>query len=208
MGREGKTQRTLELGVVFFCLVILNAAEDFDSVTYIGHASGSTPGKHTVPRSEATALFHALATTRGNAVFVVDNYNVFSNYRKGPEYSPLANGLLWQALNKARKQRLEGGFGFPEVVWLKAHLSLEAAVNQGFPWQWWAVNWYADQLAKEAAQRHAVDSLLLEQLRIEDSIAQRILERNVSIAIALAPSKGQRAASEATSLTPKLTSSN
>ena len=100
---------------------------------------------------------------------------------------------------------MEGGFGFSEVAWLKAHLSLEAAVNQGFPWQWWAVNWYADQLAKEAAQRHAVDSLLLEQLRVEDSIAQRILERNVTIAIALAPSKGQRGAGEATSLTPKLT---
>ena len=77
-----------------FGLVILNASDDFDSVTYVGHASGSTPGKQPVPRSEATALLDALATTWGDAVFVCGNYSVFVNYHKGPEYSPLANGRL------------------------------------------------------------------------------------------------------------------
>ena len=108
-GENSKDPRVRRCG---FGLVILHALDDFDNVTYVGHASGSTPGKQTVPRSEATALLHALATTRGNAVFVVDNYSVFANYHKGPEYSPLANGLLWQALNRARKQRIEGGLGF------------------------------------------------------------------------------------------------
>ena len=119
-----------------FGVAFIRANDDFSSLEYVGHAHGSVPGKQTVPRSEATALLHTLATTRGNAVYVCDNYGVFCNYKKGDFYTPDSNGLLWQALNFARRARLDGGHGFLEVVWLKSHLSLESAVNQGFPWQW------------------------------------------------------------------------
>lgn len=146
-----------------------------------------------MPRSEATALLHALATTKGNAVFVCDNYGVYLSYLKGDLYSPEANGLLWQELNRARRARFQGGYGFLEAVWINSHLSLEAAVNQGFPWQWWSANWCADKLAQEAAKRSALGSCLLEDFKKQDNIAKQILERSVEIAVALAPSaKGKK----------------
>ena len=77
-GSGGKNSKDPRVRHCVFGLVMLHALDDFDNVTYVGHASGSTPGKQTVTRSEATALLHALATTRGNAVFVVDNYSVLS----------------------------------------------------------------------------------------------------------------------------------
>ena len=126
---------------------------------------------------------------------------MYLSHLKGDLYSPETNGLLWQELNRARRARFEGGYGFFEVVWMKSHLSLEASVNQGFPWQWWLANCCADQLAQEAAKRSALGSVLREDFRETKYTAAQILESSVEIPAALAPSAKGKAKLE---VSPKL----
>ena len=139
-GSGGRYSRDPRARTCGFGLAVVSASVDYESAKLLGHVIGSTPGKQTVPRSEAVVLLHALNHSRGNATYVCDNYSVFQNFQKGALYSPVANGLLWQAINSAREQRLAQGFGFLEVVWIKSHLTLESAVNAGYPWQWWLAN--------------------------------------------------------------------
>ena len=175
-----------------FGVAFIRAEQHVNSFSYVGYASGSVPGEQTVPRSEATALLHTLNTTKGNCVFIADNLGTVTNYSKGVHYCPESNGLLWQAINRARLTRIKGGFGFLEVVWIKSHLSLESAVNAGFPWQWWAANWCADQLALEAAQRFALGGLQLEVIQKNADAAKKILARNVCIAVAMLLARRRR----------------
>ena len=116
-----------------------------------------------------------------------DNYSVFQNFHKGANSSPVANGLLWQAINSAREKRLAQGCGFLEVVWIKSHLTLESAVNAGFPWQWWLANWFADQLADAAAERCAVHSDVIRDLTARTTLTKATLAHAVEVAVALAP---------------------
>ena len=95
--------------------------------------------------------------------------------------------MFWQAINSAREQRLAQGHGFLEVVWIKSHLTLERAVNAGYPWQWWLANWYADQLADAAAERAAVHSDVIRDLTARTTLAKVSLAHAVEIAVALAP---------------------
>ena len=95
--------------------------------------------------------------------------------------------MLWQAINSAREQRLTQGYGFLEVVWIKSHLTLESAVNAGYPWQWWLANWYADQLADAAAERVAVHSDVTRDLTARTTLAKVTLAHAVEVAVALAP---------------------
>ena len=132
-------------------------------------------------------MLHALVCTKGNAVYVADNCSAFPKNHKAANYSPVANGLLWQAINSAREQRLAQGHGFLEVVWIKSHLTLESAVNAGFPWQWWLANWFADQLADAAAERFAVHSDSLRNLTARTTLAKVTLNHAVEVAVALAP---------------------
>ena len=134
-----------------FGLVVIRRSSDNYHFDYLGHSYGSVPGLQTVPRAEATAILQALRTTRGNALFVADNWSVVSAYNKGDNYSPNSNGLLWQAIKTSRGERLAKGFGFLEVVWIKAHLSFECAINNGFDHYWWIVNSYAEKLADQGA---------------------------------------------------------
>ena len=83
-GRLSKDFRTRQCG---FGLVVLNVNGDPGSLhlkksqfSVAGFASGSVPGKQSVPRAEATALLHALRTTSGNAVFICDNLGVVRRF--------------------------------------------------------------------------------------------------------------------------------
>ena len=110
----------------------------------------------------------------------------FKIIRKEHRTLRFANGLLWQAINSAREQRLTQGCGFLEVVWIKSHLTIESAVNAGYPWQWWLVNWYADQLADAAAERVAVHSDVILELTARTTLAKATLAHAVEVAVALA----------------------
>ena len=99
----------------------------------------------------------------------------------------MASGLLWQAINSAREQRLAQAHGFLEVVWIKSHLAVESAVNAGYPWQWWLANWFADQLADAAAERWAVHSDVIRDLTARTTLAKGTLAHAVEVAVALAP---------------------
>ena len=72
-GRLSKDFRTRRCG---FGLVIIDPSvgenignSHLVSAPVLGLASGSVPGKQTVPRAEAVALLQALCTTSGNATF-------------------------------------------------------------------------------------------------------------------------------------------
>ena len=84
---------------------------DPDDFGYVGHVHGQVPGTHTVPRSKATAILHALRHTSGNAAYVVDSWWSLRSFKKCAMFSPLADGLLWQAIHIARKERLSAGAG-------------------------------------------------------------------------------------------------
>ena len=84
---------------------VINADDDYYSAKLVGHESRSVPGKQIVPRSEAVALLHALVYTRGNAVFVCDNYGVYQNFHEGTKYYPAVTGLFWPAIHAARESR-------------------------------------------------------------------------------------------------------
>ena len=186
-GSGGRYSRDPRVRTCGFGLAVVSASVDYESAKLLGHVIGSTPGKQTVPRSEAVVLLHALKYTRGNATYVCDNYSVFQNFQKGALYSPVANGLLWQAINSAREQRLAQGFGFLEVVWIKSHLTLESAVNAGYPWQWWLANWYADRLADAAAEKVEVHSDVFLKLTASTTLAKTALAHAVEVAVVLAP---------------------
>ena len=100
-GSGGKNSRDPRVRTCGFGLAVASASDDYSSAKLVGHVIGNTPGKQTVPRSEAVVLLHALVYTKGNAIYVCDNYSVFQNYHKGANYSLVANGLRWQAINSA-----------------------------------------------------------------------------------------------------------
>ena len=73
----------------------------------------------------------------------------------------MSNGLLWQAINVARQERLAEGRGHIELVWIESHQSLEQAVNSGWSVFQWTANWYADKLADKAAKRYQLQQTKL-----------------------------------------------
>ena len=59
---------------------------------YLGHVFGSTPGRQTVPRAEAMAILHALRTTKGNALFVCDNWTPRAEWPSGSQRAERPSG--------------------------------------------------------------------------------------------------------------------
>ena len=169
-----------------FGLVIIKPKVDQFSFDYLGHAFGSTPGRQTVPRAEALAILHALRTTKGNALMVCDNWGVVSTYNKGPGHSK-SNGLLWNAIEAARGERLRSGYGYLELVWISSHLSYESAMNQGFGHYWFIANSYADGLADRAARHYEVTPKFQDNLHKQAKDVKNTLRHHVELAILLAP---------------------
>ena len=153
----------------------------------VGYASGSVPGKQTVPRAEATALLQALRTTSGDAIFVCDNLGVVRRYRQIFRNRRItSNGLLWNLIVKAKQQRETTGRGRLEVVWLPSHTTFESSLNGGYPPVYWFCNQLADNLAGKAASRHQLPADDLTELAESTSLASSILSRLVDVLILLA----------------------
>ena len=169
-----------------FGLACIRPVDDYH-FKYLGHDYGSVSGRQTVPRAEATAILHALRFTRGNATFVCDNYDVASCFNKGPKHSPSTNGLLWHEINQAREFRASSGYGVIEVVWMKAHLSYETAINMDYPHFWWIGNSYADKLANKAAKLHQPSNTRVEKFRADIDLTRTALKHHIAIACHLAP---------------------
>ena len=64
-----------------------------------------------MPRSEITALLHALRHTKGDALIECDNRSVFRTFSKGPSAKPIDNSSLWHAVFCAVRERAALGFG-------------------------------------------------------------------------------------------------
>ena len=140
-----------------------------------------------MPRAEALAILHALRTTRGNALFVCDNWSVVSAYNKSIAYVPKGNGILWQAIRTSRGERLSKGFGFLEVVWISSHLSYEKAINQGFGHFWWIANSYADGLADRGAKASEISNMDRDNIARNQHEVITVLRHHVELAVHLAP---------------------
>jgi hypothetical protein len=173
-----------------FGLVAIRPSDSYH-FDYLGHSFGSVPGRQTAPRAEATSILHALRTTKGNASFICDNWAVCASFNKGDSYQPSVNGLLWQAVGIARKERLAKGYGFLEVSWIKSHLSYEEAINRGFEHFSWIANSFADTLADRAAALGKPQDSKVESTRFQTSQLKTILKRHIEIAVHLAPTGGR-----------------
>jgi ribonuclease HI len=196
-GRLSKDFRTRRCG---FGLAIISFTGEHGSLHFkksqfqlVGYASGSVPGKQSVPRAEATALLHALQTTSGNAVFVCDNLGVvrrYKHYQSKKQHQskkqPAENGQLWNQIAKASKERSSSGRGVLEVVWVPSHLTFEAATNRGYSPLFWLVNQLADKLAGGAAERHQISGLACKTLEESMSLACMVLRRLVDVLTHLA----------------------
>ena len=98
-----------------------------------------------MPRSEMQGLLHMLNYTKGDAIIVIDNKQVVDTFIKGLRARPKYNGLLWSAIFKAARLRLEHGFGKLTVIWTRSHLSFDVAISQGTDPFVWTVNHIAWQ---------------------------------------------------------------
>ena len=121
------------------------------SLVELGVASRSVPGKQTVPRSEMTGLLHALLHTKGEAISQCDNKGVFITFLKGPRAQPSFNGILWNLISRAAKNRCELGHGNIQVEWIKSHLSADVAAVQGLCPGKWLADAISDIIADTAA---------------------------------------------------------
>ena len=189
-GQNSRDPRTRRCG--FGLVAIRPDPYDNSNFQYLGHVYGEVPGKQSVPRSEGTALPHACKHTSGNCEYVIDAYGCMTNYNKGSGYQPVSNGLLWQAINIARQERLAEGRGHIELVWIESHQSLEHAVNSGWSILQWTANWYADKLADKAAKRYQLAEDHIEKISKTIQQAVNLLKRHVDLAIAVAPARPVR----------------
>ena len=156
-------------------------------VDYLGHVFGAVPGKQTVPRSEATVLWHVLKYTACNAVYMIDALGAMRSFGNGSSYEPISNGLLWQAINQAKQQRINEGRGCLELVWIESHQSFEEAINRGWSPVQWTANWYADALAGKAAQQYQLGGDEIQNTRKCTEEAVSLLRRHVDLCIQISP---------------------
>ena len=92
-GSGGKDARQVRTRICGFGVAVVRILAD-GSLEEVGVASGSVPGKQTVPRSEMTGLLRALLHTKGEATFQYDNEGVFNTFIEGPRAQPRYNGIL------------------------------------------------------------------------------------------------------------------
>ena len=138
----------------------------------MGYASGSVPGKLSVPRAEATALLQALRTTSGDAIFICDNLGVVRRYKQIFQNRRItSNGLLWNLIVKAKEQRDTTGRGRLEIAWPPSHTTFEASLNGGYTPVYWFCNQLADNLAGKAACRHQLPADDITDLAESTSLA-------------------------------------
>ncbi len=78
-----------------------------------------------MPRSEITALLHALRHTKGAALIECDNRSVFGTFSKGPSAKPIYDSCLRHAVFCAVKERAVLGFGTLNIEWIKSHVKAE-----------------------------------------------------------------------------------
>ena len=78
-----------------------------------------------------------------------------------------------------------------EVVWMKAHLSYETALNLGYNHYWWIGNYYAGRLADRAALQHAPNQTFVTSFREQLDHTRQALEHHIAIASHLAPKGGK-----------------
>ena len=130
--------------------------------------------------------------TRVEKKIVIDNKNVVNTFLKGHRARPKFNAILWSDIFKAARVRSALGFGMLRPVWTRSHLSFDVALLQGFDPMHWAINHYADHVASRAA---AICQLPEDDIMLradELSLVQRILQRQVKIAVKLAPDSSSR----------------
>ena len=197
-GDGGKDCRTRRCG---FGLYVLRPSAGI--FTIVGYAMGSVPGSQTVPRSEMAAILHTLRTTSGNAVYVCDNQKVASCYNKGTSYEPRANGLFWHATKKANLDRISSGRGSLEVIWIKAHKTIEHAISNKTDILHFVSNHLADIAAKRAANQCQLPGEVLDGIRQQDARVEAILERLTHIAISLVPHDPKRSAASSAAMPTK-----
>ena len=130
---------------------------------------------------------HMINYTSGNCAYVADNLRVTQQYNKGFNFSLVANGLLWHAVNQARKERIANGQGVFEIVWMPSHRTFEYCSNLNYPPIYWYANQLADKLASQAAVRYAISSGEYHDIIKQASLCNDILRRLVGIAVAIAP---------------------
>ena len=144
-----------------------------------------------------TGLLHALLHTKGEAVFQCDNKGVFNTFLKGPLAQPRYNGILWNLIFRAAKNRYELGHGNIQVEWIKSHLSADVAAVQGLCPGKWLANAISDILADTAAGHFQMSEQQLQLLKTHSEQSVRMLKHLVAIAVMLAPAA--RAASRISS---------
>ena len=92
---------------------------------------GSVPGEQNSYTAECASLLHALTRTNGDCSMIMDNMLVIKQFRKSPRSNIMHNGLLWQAIFKAKEARSLRGGGSITLVWTSSHKSLEASLRAG-----------------------------------------------------------------------------
>ena len=91
-----------------------------------------------------TGLLHALLHTKGDAIFQCDNRGVWCTVPKGPRAQPRHNGILWNLIFRAAKNRHDLGHGSIQIEWIKGHLKADVAVVQGLCHGKWLANAISD----------------------------------------------------------------
>ena len=138
-------------------------------------------------RAEATALLHALIYTNGNCIMVIDCKAVIRQYIKGPRANLKHDGLLWQAIFVACRNRKARGGGSIRVVWTSSHKKAEVAAGLSVPMQHWFANQVADALAGRAAGEASLPQHSIDFTLAQERWAHAILRRLVCIAKYIAP---------------------
>ena len=148
---------------------------------------GSVPGVQNAYRAEATALLHALIYTNGNCVMIMDCKAVIRQYQKGPRANLKHDGLLWQAIFIAYRNRKARGGGSIKVVWTSSHKKAEYAAKREVPMQYWFANQVAYALAGRAAGEASLPQHSIDLTLAQERWAHAILRRLVCIAKYIAP---------------------
>lgn len=145
-------------------------------------AQGSVAGEQTVPRAELQAILHLLEFTTGEVTVHTDCLSVLNGVIKLQqgicEPKPdTTNGQMWRKAQLLLQTR-KGSFRFEKI---KAHLTREEALKEGFTKEAWIVDAEADSKANEAASETAYDQASIDRVKDTDRKANRVLGRLLKV---------------------------
>ena len=107
---------------------------------------------------------------------------MWCTFLKGPRAQPSFNGILWNLISRAAKNRYDLGHGNIQVEWIKGHLKADVAVAQGLCHGKWLANAISDIYADTAAGHFQMSEQQWQKLIMHSEQSVRILTRLVAIA--------------------------